>query len=98
MLSKIISLEAADIWANEQPARRYCVGFTCGAFDLLHAGHVDFLERAKALCDQLLVAVNSDTSVRRYKNPLRPVNPEAQRMQVIAGLGCVDTVVLMDDE
>ena len=58
------------------------IGFTCGAFDLLHAGHVDLLERAKGLCDPIVVAVNSDESIRRYKSKFRPVNPEAQRMQV----------------
>ncbi len=82
----------------KQRAEGLRIGFTCGAFDLLHAGHVDLLERAKGLCDRLLIAVNSDESIRRYKSPFRPVNPEAQRMQVVAGLGCVDAVVLLDEE
>ena len=98
MLQKILTLEAADSWITAQRSRGLRIGFTCGAFDLLHAGHVDLLERAKALCDQLLVAVNSDNSVRKYKSPLRPVNPEAQRLQVVAGLGCVDVVVVMEEQ
>lgn len=97
MREKILSLEATDGWMEKQRATKLRVGFTCGAFDLLHAGHVDFLERARGLCDRLLVAVNSDASIRTYKNPLRPVNPEKQRMEVIAGLGCVDAVVLMTE-
>src|SRR5277367_6250370 len=98
MLEKILTLEAADLWVMKQRAEGLRIGFTCGAFDLLHAGHVDLLERAKGLCDLLLVVVNSDKSVGRYKSPLRPVNPELQRMQVVAGLGCVDAVVLLEEE
>lgn len=73
------------------------VGFTCGAFDLLHAGHVDYLEAARAMCDRLIVAVNSDESVRSYKNPLRPIVKQQFRMNVIAALRCVDAVTLMTD-
>jgi rfaE bifunctional protein nucleotidyltransferase chain/domain len=98
MLEKILTSEAADFWVSKQRAEGLRIGFTCGAFDLLHAGHVDLLERAKAQCDRLMVAVNSDESVRRYKSPFRPVNPEAARMQVVAGLGCVDAVVLLEEQ
>ncbi|MGA7412697.1 MAG: HAD-IIIA family hydrolase [Bryobacteraceae bacterium] len=98
MLQKILTLEATDSWVSKQRAEGLRIGFTCGAFDVLHAGHVDLLERAKGLCDRLLVAVNSDESVRQYKSPFRPVIPEAQRMQVVAGLGCVDVVVRLDEE
>lgn len=73
------------------------VGFTCGAFDLLHAGHVDYLETARTLCDRLIVAVNSDQSVRSYKNPLRPIVKQEFRMNVIAALRCVDAVTLMTE-
>ncbi len=91
-------MAAADAWVAQQRAHGFRIGFTCGAFDLLHAGHVDFLERARAVCDSLLVAVNSDESIRQYKNPLRPINPQQQRMEVIAGLACVDGVVLMEEQ
>ncbi len=73
------------------------IGFTCGSFDLLHAGHVDYLERARALCDRLIVAVNSDSSVRAYKDPRRPILTEQLRMKVVAGLSCVDAVTLLDE-
>ncbi len=97
VLQKIITLDAADLWVSKQRAEGLRIGFTCGAFDLLHAGHVNLLERAKDLCDRLLVAVNSDKSIRKYKSLFRPVIPEAQRMRVVAGLGCVDAVVLLDE-
>ncbi len=88
--------ELAEWVAREQRAGRK-VGFTCGAFDILHAGHVDYLTKARAMCDRLVVAVNSDESIRSYKNPFRPVNPQQQRMQVIAALECVDAVTLMQE-
>ena len=73
------------------------IGFTCGAFDILHAGHADYLHRAKALCDVLIVAVNTDASIQRYKSLLRPVIPQDQRSAVVAALADVDAVILMDD-
>ena len=72
-------------------------GYTCGAFYLLHAGHVDYLERSRALCDALLVAVNSDWSIRQYKDPHRPICSELERMTVVAGLASVDAVTMLDD-
>ncbi len=66
---------------------------TNGCFDILHAGHVTYLEQAKSLGDRLIVAVNDDDSVKRIKGPERPVNTIIRRMQVLAGLSCVDWVV-----
>lgn len=66
---------------------------TNGCFDILHAGHVTYLEQAKSLGDRLVVAVNDDASVKRIKGPERPVNIMNRRMQVLAGLSCVDWVV-----
>ena len=63
----------------------------------MHAGHVDYLQKARALCDRLVVAVNSDESIRQYKNPLRPINPAAERMAVVGALGCVDAVTSLDE-
>ena len=97
MTNKILSLAAADDWVAHQRRTGNRIGFTCGAFDILHAGHVNLLERARDQCDRLLVAVNSDQSIRGYKNPLRPINPQEQRMQVLAALQCVDAVVLMEE-
>lgn len=72
--------------------------FTNGVFDLLHPGHVRYLQRARGLGDALLVAVNSDRSVRANKGPDRPVTPQAERAEVLAALSCVDGVVVFDEE
>lgn len=69
---------------------------TNGCFDILHAGHVDYLERARKLGDALMVAINSDRSVRDLKGPTRPVNDEEDRARVIAALRCVDYVTVFD--
>lgn len=66
---------------------------TNGCFDILHPGHVDYLEKARELGDRLVVAVNDDDSVRRLKGPTRPVNPLATRMHMLSALACVDWVV-----
>lgn len=71
---------------------------TNGCFDILHAGHVRYLEDAAALGDRLVVAVNTDASVRRLKGPTRPVNSLAQRLEVLAGLRAVDWVVAFDED
>jgi len=68
------------------------IGFTSGAFDIFHAGHADYLEKAKMKCGRLVVGVNSDESVARYKGLDRPINPLQQRMQVVAALESVDYV------
>ena len=73
------------------------IGFTSGAFDLLHAGHVDYLEKAKTMCDVLIVGVNSDASVKRYKGEGRPIVGESQRIKVLAALQSVDHVFLFDE-
>jgi len=72
--------------------------FTNGCFDLLHVGHVRYLQAARALGDSLLVAVNGDASVRALKGPTRPINPEDDRAEVIAALACVDYVTLFHTE
>ena len=95
---KILVLEKMDQWVEAEKAAGRRLGFTCGSFDLLHAGHVQYLGSARALCDRLIVAVNSDASVSRYKNPLRPIVPERERMYVVAGLTSVDVVTLMEED
>ena len=73
--------------------------FTNGVFDILHAGHVDYLERARELGDILVVALNSDESVRRLgKGPERPVNELADRTRLIGALRCVDFVLNFGDD
>ncbi|SDZ38907.1 rfaE bifunctional protein, domain I/rfaE bifunctional protein, domain II [Micromonospora pattaloongensis] len=74
------------------------VVFTNGCFDVLHRGHVRYLEQAAALGDVLVVAVNSDESVRRLKGPDRPVNPVEDRVAVLAALSCVDHVVVFEED
>ena len=71
--------------------------FTNGTFDLLHLGHVTSLEKSKRFGDVLVVGVNTDRSVKSYKGPHRPVNPEKDRVRVVAALSCVDYAVLFDD-
>jgi len=72
--------------------------FTNGCFDLLHLGHVDYLERAAALGQRLLIGLNTDASVSRLKGPSRPLNDEYARARVLAALGFVDSVVLFGEE
>ena len=72
--------------------------FTNGCFDILHAGHVAYLEQARRLGDRLLVAVNDDASVTRLKGPHRPINPLPRRLQVLAGLKSVDWVVSFSED
>jgi rfaE bifunctional protein nucleotidyltransferase chain/domain len=67
---------------------------TNGVFDLLHAGHVGYLQQARALGDVLVVALNSDASVRAIKGPLRPLTPEGERASLLAALRCVDYVTI----
>ena len=74
------------------------VVFTNGVFDLLHPGHVRYLQQARALGDLLIVGVNSDRSVRQNKGPERPITPEAERAEVLAALECVDAVTVFDEE
>lgn len=72
--------------------------FTNGCFDLLHVGHVRYLQAARALGDALVVAVNGDASVRALKGPPRPVNSEQDRAEVLAALACVDAVTIFHEE
>jgi rfaE bifunctional protein nucleotidyltransferase chain/domain len=72
--------------------------FTNGVFDLLHRGHVEYLEEARALGDRLVVGINSDASVRRLKGPERPIVPQLERAEVLASLACVDRVVVFEDD
>jgi D-beta-D-heptose 7-phosphate kinase/D-beta-D-heptose 1-phosphate adenosyltransferase len=79
-----------------QSGRR--IVFTNGVFDLLHPGHVRYLQAARAEGDALIVAVNSDRSVRAIKGPSRPLTPEGERAEILAALECVDAVVIFDED
>ena len=74
------------------------VGFTNGCFDLLHPGHVELLRRAREMCDRLIVALNTDASVRRLKGEARPVQNEQARSVVMAALDSVDAVTLFEED
>lgn len=89
--------EAASFVASQRQAGRRIV-FTNGVFDLIHPGHVRYLQAARAEGDVLVVGVNSDRSVRSNKGPSRPVIPEHERAEVIAALACVDAVAIFDAE
>ena len=71
--------------------------FTNGCFELLHIGHIRYLEEAKALGDILVVGINSDQSIHRIKGPYRPILPEEERAEVLSGLGCVDYITIFDE-
>jgi D-beta-D-heptose 7-phosphate kinase/D-beta-D-heptose 1-phosphate adenosyltransferase len=72
--------------------------FTNGVFDLLHVGHLRYLSQARALGDALIIGLNSDASVRRLKGEKRPILPEAERAELLAGLSCVDYVCIFDED
>jgi len=72
--------------------------FTNGVFDLLHPGHVRYLQAARREGDVLVVGVNSDRSVRAIKGPSRPIHPEAERAEILSALTCVDAVVIFDED
>lgn len=92
---KLLSHSEAEAQLGGRPG----TVFTNGVFDVLHRGHVAYLAAARALGDRLIVAVNSDVSARRLgKGPDRPLNAEADRAYLLAGLECVDMVVLFDED
>lgn len=84
--------------AEAHRARGRRVVFTNGVFDLLHPGHLRYLQQARALGDALIVGLNSDESVRRNKGSDRPITPENERAEVLAALECVDAVVVFPEE
>lgn len=91
---KLRNLREAVAWRENlrQTGRR--VVLTNGVFDLLHTGHLCYLQKARALGDALIIALNSDVSVRALKGPLRPVQEETQRAYALGALACVDAVTL----
>lgn len=91
---KLHSLAAAVAWREAQRAAGRRVVLTNGVFDLLHTGHLFYLQQARALGDALMIALNADASVRVLKGPSRPVQTEAQRAYALGALACVDAVVI----
>lgn len=96
-MGRVLSLKELADWRRDEKAAGRRVVATNGCFDLLHVGHVRFLREARSLGDSLVVGLNGDVSVRALKGAGRPVNPEADRAEVLAALGCVDVVVVFPE-
>ncbi|MFN4132546.1 MAG: D-glycero-beta-D-manno-heptose 1-phosphate adenylyltransferase, partial [Caldimicrobium sp.] len=94
---KVKSLEEVEKISFTRRKKGQIMVFTNGCFDILHAGHVDYLQRARKLGDFLVVGLNSDRSVKAIKGENRPINPENYRIEVLSGLACVDYIILFDD-
>jgi len=98
MSPKLKTPEQLAALRDEYAAAGRRLVFTNGCFDLLHVGHVRYLQAARALGDALLVAVNGDVSVRALKGPTRPINNEQDRAEVLGALGCVDYLTIFHTE
>ena len=96
-IEKLLPLDRAVEAVAELKRQGKRVVFTNGCFDVLHPGHTRYLAEARKLGDALLVAVNSDRSVRALKGPGRPILPERERAEILAALECVDYVTVFDD-
>ena len=93
-----MTLDHAKAFVAGSRAAGKRIAFTNGVFDLLHPGHVRYLEHARSLGDILIVGVNSDRSVRANKGPGRPIMPEAERAEILEALTVVDGVVVFDED
>jgi len=96
-LGEVVSLQEAVAIREKLRAEGTTVVLTNGHFDVLHVGHVDCLQRAKALGDVLIVGLNSDASTRLLKGEKRPIVPQEERAQLLAALQCVDYVVIFEE-
>jgi len=97
-MAPVLGVEEAARWADAQRLEGKRIVLANGVFDLLHVGHVRYLEAARALGDVLVVAVNSDASVRRLKGQGRPIMSAAERAELIGALGSVDAVVVFEED
>ncbi|HSA30569.1 MAG TPA: adenylyltransferase/cytidyltransferase family protein [Candidatus Omnitrophota bacterium] len=95
---KIVSLASLKRKLSALRKQKRTIAFTNGCFDILHYGHVSYLQKARAKDRVLVVGLNSDSSVRKIKGPQRPVNSELNRAGVLAGLECVDFVTIFNEE
>ena len=97
-MRRVFSTAEAVAWREELGRQGKRVVFTNGVFDILHPGHVRYLAEARRHGDALIVAVNSDRSVRAIKGPERPIHPEAERAELITALAAVDAAVVFDED
>ena len=95
--SRLLTASEAGSFAADVRVRGGGVVFTNGVFDLLHPGHVRYLQEARRLGAALIVGINSDRSVRGNKGPERPITSERERAEILLSLGCVDAVVIFDE-
>jgi len=97
-LGKIVTRSEAAVASAGLKAAGKTLVFTNGVFDLLHVGHLRYLTQARGLGDALMVGLNADACVKRLKGELRPILPEAERAELLAGLACVDYVCLFEED
>ena len=95
--NKLLTLDEAVAERQRQRTAGKTMVMTNGCFDLLHVGHIAYLQESRKLGDQLWVLINSDASVRALKGPTRPIESEAERAYCLAALSCVDRVVVFDN-
>ncbi len=96
--SRVTSLEGGRAYAAAVRDAGRRVVFTNGVFDILHPGHIRYLQQARSLGDVLIIGLNADASVRRNKGPQRPINTEQERAEILAALACVDCVVIFSED
>jgi D-beta-D-heptose 7-phosphate kinase/D-beta-D-heptose 1-phosphate adenosyltransferase len=94
----MLDADALAAFVRDARAAGKRIVFTNGVFDILHPGHLRYLQAARRHGDVLIVGLNSDASVRRNKGPARPINPEAERAEVLEALTCVDAVSVFDED
>jgi rfaE bifunctional protein nucleotidyltransferase chain/domain len=96
---KLVSKNTLQALLNQWNANKQRIVFTNGCFDILHRGHVEYLCRARDLGDKLILGLNTDSSVKRLgKSPERPINTEETRAIILAGLECIDAIILFDED
>ena len=98
MMNKLVTLEKLTELFDQARSKRKRIAWTNGCFDIIHAGHVDYLERSKAFGDSLVVGLNSDASVKKLKGDFRPIFSELDRAKVLCSIVYVDYVVLFSDK
>jgi rfaE bifunctional protein nucleotidyltransferase chain/domain len=96
--SKIVSLEEASVLVNKWKLQGETIVFTNGCFDIVHIGHVDYLEKARNHGSKLVLGLNTDDSIRRIKGEKRPIVQENARARIMAALGFVDAVILFNED
>ncbi len=96
--SKIVDLESLSVLLKQWRATKQRIVFTNGCFDILHLGHIDYLEKARSLGDKLIIGINTDNSVKRLKGETRPINAEYARARMLAALSFTDAIVAFEED